>query len=128
MLNKKDKWFSNQKYQEESKVNPKGKNFYESYKDYLADFLEYKYHEWLISSNLIFKLETKYGCPHGGIAGDYLVLFLKEKYIAIHDCDDGLLIKCGTKEELLTTLNLIKCLAPINFNDLIEILDFKQEN
>ncbi len=124
-------WYQNQLDKEESKPDPRGKTFYNSFAEYAVDFpeaeeLQLSYYKDFGYS--LIKLERK----SSGINGDYLTAKIIKYFdgtfgLRVQDCDDTSVLLLGEKEYLEKVLNDIKLLAPLNFIHLIEIFGFQYD-
>lgn len=124
-------WYQNQLDKEDSKPDPRGKTFYNSFAEYAVDFPEaIKYYDRL--NITLIKLESKWGASCCGIAGDYIYAFIGKflggnYFMRVCGNDDGSLLLEGEKCYLEKVLNDIKLLAPLNFNHLVEIFGFQYD-
>lgn len=127
-------WYQNQLDLQASKADPRGKLFYNSLSEYAIDFpeakeLDLEYYTKLDSMVLI-KLDSKWGAC--GLTGDYIYLFIGkflngDDFLIACDCDDGIRRLIGARAHLEATLEAIKILAPLNFQDLEDIFGFQPE-
>ena len=115
---------------------PKGEFFYESFDAYVGDFPDgERFRAWVTSRgtpDTVFLVKlTQGGSMHGGLPGDYMWCSLstygERILLSGHDCDDGLIQRTLSTEEMAVALQVVenmKSLAPLSMADAVDMFGF----